>query len=215
VTVNSPGPAEDTEPPAPETPTSTRLRRWSEAALLVIGVLGLILVGIASLFFADTLPQVDPSQLGHGNSYTGSSTVRDWVVWALMSSLVLIAITGLPIGRLAGHGSARGAVAQGIGGPVVAFWAVATSILANGFYFAGPGDDCFYESCWPLHEQIWAMLAPGVLTGIVMLVMACLVTRLAWWIRALVPVVVWIGTLVAQHAIWMNYLLPLFEAPPS
>ncbi|TCC47613.1 hypothetical protein E0H75_22880 [Kribbella capetownensis] len=195
--------------------TATPLRRWIEAALLVIGVLGLLLVGIANLVFDDTLPQVDPRQLGHGNIYTGSSTVRDWIVWALISSLVLIAITGLPTGRAAGRGFVRGAVAQGIGGMVVTFWAVGASMLTNAFYFAGPGDRCFYDSCWPLHEQIWAILVPGVLTGIAMLAMAFLVTRLAWWIRALVPVVVWIGTLVAQHAIWMNYLLPLFEAPPN
>ncbi|TCC61299.1 hypothetical protein E0H73_18875 [Kribbella pittospori] len=213
-----PEPAEDTEPPAArprEEPTATRRWRWTEAALLVVGVLGLILVGIAGLVFVDALPQVDPSQLGHWRTPRGSSIDGGWLVWALISSLVLIAITGLPISRLAGHGSVRGAVAQGIGGLVVVFWAVATSLLANGFYFMGPSEGCFYDSCWPLHEQIWATLIPGVLTGIVMLVMALLVNRLAWWIRALVPAVGWVALLLIQHAVWVRYLLPLFQARPN
>ncbi|WP_253773614.1 hypothetical protein [Goodfellowiella coeruleoviolacea] len=36
-----------------------------------------------------------------------------------------------------------------------------------------------------------------------------MVTRLRWWIRALVPVVVWVAALLIQYAVWTSYLLPI------
>ncbi|MCP2261359.1 hypothetical protein LX15_005083 [Streptoalloteichus tenebrarius] len=40
-----------------------------------------------------------------------------------------------------------------------------------------------------------------VLTGLVMITMALLVNRLRWWVRALTPVVVWMGALLIQYAV--------------
>jgi len=205
--------ADTPAPPPREVLTATRLRRWSEAALLLVGVLGLIGFAYPTLVFLDHLPQVDPRVIGVSVDSSRAAIDQQWIVQALISAPVLILVSGLPVGRLTGPGSLPGAVAQAIGGLAVAFWALAGTAFANIFFF-GPDDHCRYASCWPLHEQIWAMVVPGVLTGIAMLVMACLVTRLAWWIRTLVPVVVWLGTVLVQHAVWTSYLLEIFQGPP-
>ena len=195
-------------------PTATRARRWSEAALLLLGAIGLVVLVYPTFVLIDALPQVDPSQLGQGVTYSGSGIDHRWIAQALLSALLLMLVTGLPVGRLAERGSLPGAVAQVIGGLAVAFWALAGTALTS-MYFWGPDDRCTYASCWPLHQQIAANLAPGVLTAIVMIVMALLVNRLAWWIRTLVPAAVWVTVLVVQHAVWTRYLLPLFQAPPT
>jgi hypothetical protein len=195
-------------------PTATRARRWSEAALLLLGAIGLVVLVYPTFVLIEALPKVDPSQLGHGVTYSGSDIDRRWIAQALLSALLLMLVTGLPIGRLAGRGSLPGAVAQLIGGLAVVFWTLAGTALSS-MYFWGPDDRCTYASCWPLHQQIAAILAPGVLTAIVMIVMALLINRLAWWIRTLVPAVVWVAVLVVQHVVWVNYLLPLFQASPT
>ncbi|TCC61298.1 hypothetical protein E0H73_18870 [Kribbella pittospori] len=207
--------AEVNEPelPAPqprEVLTATRLRRWSEAALLLIGALGLICLAYPTFVLLEYLPQVDPRQVGP--VYVGRPGGIDprWIINALISGLLLILVTGLPVRRPTGTGSLPGAVAQGLGGLAVGFWAlVGATILSLHL-----NEPCTYASCWPMHEQTAATLAPGALTAIAMIVMACLVNRLAWWIRALVPVVVWLGTVLIQHAVWTSYLLDIFQGPP-
>jgi hypothetical protein len=47
-----------------------------------------------------------------------------------------------------------------------------------------------------------------------MLVMAPLVHKVPWWVRAVVPLVVLLTTLAVQYAVWDAYLLPIFEGPP-
>jgi hypothetical protein len=69
-------------------------------------------------------------------------------------------------------------------------------------------------SCWPLHEQFWATHAPSLLACLVMFVMALLVRRWPWWVRALTPPALWIVLLLAQRAAWDAWLLPIFQGPP-
>jgi hypothetical protein len=35
-----------------------------------------------------------------------------------------------------------------------------------------------------------------------MVVAALLVRRIHWWVRAVVPALVWVAALVVQHAVW-------------
>jgi hypothetical protein len=48
-----------------------------------------------------------------------------------------------------------------------------------------------------------------------MVVAALLVRRVRWWVRAVVPAVVWVAALVVQQAVYSPWLLPIFERPPS
>lgn len=191
-------------------PTATRTRRWTEAGLLLLGGLGLICLAYPTFVLLEYLPQVDPRQVGR--VYTGRPAGIDprWFINALISGLLLILVTGLPVRRLAGRGSLPGAVAQGIGGLAVGFWALAGATLLS----LHLNEPCTYASCWPMREQFAATLAPGAVTAIAMIVMALLVNRVAWWIRALVPVVVWFGTVLIQNAVWTSYLLEIFRGPP-
>jgi hypothetical protein len=86
------------------------------------------------------------------------------------------------------------------------------AIDAAGFSF---DNGCFYASCWPMGEQTAALAFPSVLTGLLMVVAALLVRRVEWWVRAVVPALVWVAALVVQHAVWSPWLLPIFERPPS
>lgn len=191
-------------------PTATRARRWTEAALLVLGGLGLICLAYPTFVLLGYLPKVDPRQVGRVYPGRPAGIDRQWIINALISALLLVPVVGLPVRRPAGAGSLRGAVAQGIGGLAVGFWAlVGTTLLTLHL-----NEPCTYASCWPMNEQIAATLAPGVLTAIAMIAMALLVNRLAWWIRALVPVVVWLATVLTQYAVWTSYLVDVFQGPP-
>ncbi|MFG1625669.1 hypothetical protein [Kribbella sp. NPDC049227] len=203
-----------TDVSGPLASTATRARRWTEAALLLLGAIGLICLVYPTFVLLEYLPQVDPRLAGHGNVYAARPPEIDsrWIINALISALLLILVAGLPVRRPTGSGSLAGAVAQGIGGLAVGFWALAGTAILN--LFNPPDEACTYASCWPMYEQIAATLAPGVLTAITMIVMALLVNRLAWWIRALVPVVVWLGTVLIQHWAWTLYLLDIFQGPP-
>jgi hypothetical protein len=219
VTVDLPRTAEDNEeePPAPrprEAPTATRLRRWSEAGLLLIGAFGLVIFGYCSLGLEFALPNVDPRK-GSLRPTDAWGWTGQWFLVVVITAVTLLLVSGLPFGSLrSGRGSLRGAIAQGLGGAVVGCWTFAVGELTKSLYFTGSNDECTYLGCWPVDQEKWAFVVPGLLTAVVMIVMALLVTRLAWWIRALVPVVVWIGGVVAQYWIWMTYLLPIFEGPP-
>ncbi|TCC47614.1 hypothetical protein E0H75_22885 [Kribbella capetownensis] len=206
----------DADPPTPrprEVLTANPLRRWIEAGLLLVGGLGLICLVDPTLVLLEYLPQVDPRLDGIGTVSARQPPDIDfrWIINALIFAMLLILVTGLPVRRATGAGSLPGAVAQAIGGLVVCFWALASAALINLAYF---GEHCTYAACWPMYEQLAATLVPGLLTALAMIVMANLVNRLAWWIRTLVPVVVWLGTVLIQHAVWTSYLLNLFEGPP-
>jgi hypothetical protein len=183
--------------------------------LLTLGAIGLVVYGYLCLGFEASLDQVDPSQLGHGVTYHGSGMDRLWILIVLITSVTMVFVTGLPMAGLrSGRGSLRGAIAQGIGGAVIACWTAGMSVLLSAFYFMGPDDRCTYPSCWPLHEQQAAFVVPGVLTGLAMFVMALLVNKLPWVARALTPVILWITALVLQQWVWTTYLTEIFEGPP-
>jgi hypothetical protein len=161
---------------------------------------------VALLVLTQQFAQVDPS-LGSAGITRGPEPLGPWTVGAVLYAvLTMLLLTGLPTGAW------RGAVAQGIGGLVVACeaWLVAHFH----FYFGGPGDGCTYPSCWPLHQQSAALAAPGVFAGVSMLGMAFLATRVSWWVRAAAPVMVLVVALGVQFAVWDSYLLPIFQAPP-
>ncbi|WP_253774318.1 hypothetical protein [Goodfellowiella coeruleoviolacea] len=189
----------------------SKIRRVAGVLVGVIAVVGLLVFGLASLGLQSALPWVDPRPR---HRVSGSGLDRQWAWCVVVTSVTIIAAAGLPIGKAwAGRGSAAGAVLQGIGGVVVAGWTAAVTRVM-GIYLFVPEDYCLYPSCWPNNHQMVASLVPGVLTGLVMITMAMLVTRLRWWIRALVPVVVWVAALLIQYAVWTSYLLPIFEGPP-
>lgn len=196
------------------TAVASRTRGWIEVALLTIGALGLIVFGYLCLGFETALPRVDPSQVGHGVTYHGSGLDRTWLVIVLISSLTMVLITGLPVSGVWSRGTLRGAIAQGIGGAVIACWSAGMPVFLSAFYFMGPDDRCTYPSCWPLHEQQLASAIPGVVTGIAMFVMALLLNKLPWSVRALTPVVLWIALLLIQYWVWTTHLIGIFEGPP-
>ncbi|MDX6282236.1 MAG: hypothetical protein QOH03_3307, partial [Kribbellaceae bacterium] len=111
------------------------------------------------------------------------------------------------------RGSYKTATFQGLGAFVVAGGMGAGDAIGNVFRFSGEGDRCTYPSCWPLHEQTAALLAPGLLAGAAMFAMAVVVRWVPWWVRAGVPVVLWVLALTAQHLVW-DSLAPIFEGPP-
>jgi hypothetical protein len=195
---------------------ATDARRRIEVCLLVLGAIGLLAFGYLCLGFHSALPQVDPRRATEGAKDTEFGLGGTWTVLVLISSLTLILISGLATTDLrSSRGTLRGAIAQGLGGSVVACWSVAIPKLTSSFYFTGTDDSCTYAGCWPLHQQEFASAVPGVLTGMVMLVMAFLVNKLPWSVRALTPVAVWVTTLLIQHWVWASYLLPIFERSPS
>jgi hypothetical protein len=52
---------------------------------------------------------------------------------------------------------------------------------------------------------------PPSVAGLLMVVAARLVRRVRWWVRAVVPAVVWAAALVVQQAVNFPWLLPIFE----
>ncbi|MGC4936354.1 hypothetical protein ACLQ2O_00295 [Kribbella sp. DT2] len=182
---------------------------------------GLVLAGVGSVplllvmvVLGQQLAQVDPSQGSAGITRDGNPLGAGTAVAVLIAAVVALLYAGLPRpGRLrSARGTARAAVAQGVGGVVVG----GESLLVNSihFYFTGPDDGCTYSGCWPLYHQTAALAAPGILTGLSMLVMALLWRRTPWWVRASVPLVVLLVTLGVQYAVWDSYLIPIFEGVP-
>ncbi|MEV6287182.1 hypothetical protein [Kribbella sp. NPDC051770] len=189
-------------------------RDRAEIGLLVVPAVGVVPLLLAWMVLAQLLAQVDPSQDSVGITRDGDPLGVGALVAVVGAVMVVLLFAGLPRpGRLrSAAGSTRGAIAQGVGGVVVALEAFLINQLH--FYFNGPGDGCTYPGCWPLHEQSAALAAPGIVTGLSMLLMALLVRRVPWWIRALVPVVVLLATLAVQYAVWDSYLIPIFEGAP-
>jgi hypothetical protein len=192
----------------------TTARRRIEVALLVLSAIGLVVVGYCTLGLNFWFPQVDPRRHGIGTQQ-GIGFGSLWIYLMLISTLTIVLVGGLPVGRLwSSRGSLRGAVAQGLGGAVVACWSLVIAELTAGFYFTATDDACTYPGCWPVNEEKWAFVVPGVLTGIVMIVMALLVTKIPWSVRTFTPAVVWVAGLLLYYWIWTTYLLPIFEGPP-
>ncbi|MCP2167084.1 hypothetical protein LX83_003957 [Goodfellowiella coeruleoviolacea] len=54
----------------------------------------------------------------------------------------------------------------------MACWAILVGQVLTIHYF-GPEDYCVYPSCSPSQEQALAFTVPGVLTGLVMIIMGC------------------------------------------
>lgn len=191
------------------------LRRWGEIALLVAGGVGLLVFGYCELGFNGALPQVDPRRHGLGTQ-AGSGLDRVWAVLLLTTTATVVLVAGLPTGRGRwSRGSMAAAIAQGIGGAVVAGWTLVVAEFSAAAYFTGTDDACTYPDCWPVDQQKWCFVVPGVLTGVVMIVMALLVNRVPWIVRSLVPAAVWVAGLLLQYWIWTTYLLPVFESPPG
>ncbi|MEV6411795.1 hypothetical protein [Kribbella sp. NPDC051718] len=194
--------------------TSAPQGRWLslwETGLLIAAGAGLLSFGWVGMGLNQYLGQVDPSQDAQGVTYHGQPVDRTWVLLVVWMSLTLVAATGLP--RRNGKGSLTGAIFQGLGGLIAAAGMGVAEVISNVFRFSGAGDRCTYPSCWPLQQQTAALLGPGVLAGLSMVVMAFLVRLLPWWVRAAVPVVLWLAALVAQHLVWGTWL-PIFQAPP-
>ncbi|HEY3558648.1 MAG TPA: hypothetical protein VGL05_14350 [Kribbella sp.] len=193
--------------------TRTRVAGWVEVVLLVLGAIGLLIFGYCLFGFSVGLPQVDPRR--HGIGTQGAGLDRFWLVALLITTATILIVGGLPTGRAwSSRGSPRAAIAQGIGGFVIACWTLAVAEFNAGSYFTGSDDACTYPNCWPVDAQKWAFVVPGVLIGVVMIVMALLVTRIPWYVRAFTPVVVWVVAVHVHYWIWTAYLLPIFEGPP-
>lgn len=198
----------------------TRASRWIgrvEGVLLVPAGIGMFLFGYANCVFMSYLGKVNP----RGDMLWSQNSVDDtWIWWLVVFSLIVVASAGLPRrARRSGwsaRGSIAGAVSQGIG----AVFALAGTGIATAFmnmYNFGPDYVCNYPSdgCWPQVPQTWAMAVPGLLGGVVMLVMACLVTRVPWWIRATTPALIWAAAIVTQYQVWEPYLMPILTGPPQ
>jgi hypothetical protein len=196
---------------------------WGWVAWVVEGLL-LLAAGVAMLAFGlistgvtAYLPSVDTIDLEvRQPTYQGNS----WAWWIAAWSLAMIVSTGRP--RLhesssfwSARGSAGGAVAQAIAGLI----AIGGTGLAAVLFNSGPLDPeiiCAHvtDGCWPRQAQLYVDLAPGVLGGVAMLVMACLVVNLPWWIRAVTPALLWVGVLGVEYLLWDSYLMPIFEGQP-
>ncbi|ONI67397.1 hypothetical protein BWI15_30155 [Kribbella sp. ALI-6-A] len=199
-------PAEQTTVDRPD----TRRRDGTEMTLLVVAGAAVLPFGLASLTFGDRLAQVDPTSVAVDRIRPGEPIDLLWI-WLLMyAAAIVVLLAGVPRpGPLwSARGSLRGAVVQAVGGLVVAGETFAVHYA--GFYFG----DCTYAGCWPWTEQAAALAAPGVSAGLAMLVMAVLVCEVPWWVRAVVPLVVFLTTLTVQYAVWDAYLVPIFQAPP-
>jgi hypothetical protein len=189
-------------------------RDRAEIGGLVVAAIGSVPLLLVMLVLGQQLAQVDPSQGSAGITRDGHPLGTGTVVAVLIAAVVVLLYAGLPRpGRLwSALGTSRAAVAQGAGGVVVG----GAALLANSFhfYFTGPDDGCTYSGCWPLYQQTAALAAPGILTGLSMLVMALLWRRTPWSVRALVPLVVLLVTLGVQYAVWDSTLIPIFERVP-
>ena len=178
-----------------------------EIAVLVLAAVAAAPLLLPLLVLREQFAQVDPSQGSAGMTRDGDPLGLGTLVAMLYVVVVVLPLAGLPSKDMT-----RGAVVQGIGGLAVAVEALVADL--GYFYFTGPDDGCTYSGCWPLHQQTLVLAAPGILTGLSMVLMAFLTKRVRWWVRATVPAAVLLAALAVQYAVWDPYLLPLFQAPP-
>lgn len=193
---------------------------WRTVLLRVINIAVMALGLAAVLWGAGTaalstlyLPRVNETVLGHGVTTLALPIDTAWGVTVALTAFGMVACAGLPTERDEAR-ALRGALGQGFAGVLVAGSSLLLllAIDAAGFSF---DNGCFYASCWPMGEQTAALAFPSVLAGLLMVVAALLVRRVEWWVRAVVPPLVWVAALVVQHAVWSPWLLPIFERPPS
>jgi hypothetical protein len=195
-----------------EAPRTRRAWRWTNAAVLALGILGLLPLALPGLLLWESLPHVDPRDADLG----AKPAMDGLLVYFLFAVLVMVLSNGLPV---AAHWSARGslggAVLQGVCGTAVIGWAWFGAKFGVGSYFTGTDDACTYPNCWPVHtEEKYAWL-PGLVVGLVLIAMASLLKPVPWWVRTVVPVVVGVAALRIHHWYWVTQLLPVFEAPPG
>ena len=119
---------------------------------------------------------------------------------AALATFGMVACAGLPSMRDEAR-ALIGAFGQGFGCALVAGSSMLVLLLVKA---AGPssGICCLHESRWPLGEPTAPLVSPSVLAGLLMVVAALLVRRIHWWVRAVVPALVWVAALVVQHAVW-------------
>ncbi|MFG1911666.1 hypothetical protein [Kribbella sp. NPDC048928] len=198
----------------------------AQACVLVAATIGLVAFGWASAGLNTYLMVVDP----RGGSDPRKALDLTWAAIVVWLSLTLVAAAGLPRRRgsdqsgarplqgrtpwVQARGGAGAAVVQLFGGLVVIGGTLLGYFLSHPYTFGGPDTPCAYTSCWPLRPQAVALTAPGVVAGLVMIVMAFLVNRRPWWFRAATPAATWLLLLLLQYAIWDPYLLPVFQGPP-
>ena len=201
-------------------PQSDQLLRrdvlWGRLNVAVI-IVGLVAVlGGTGLAAPSTsyLPLVNPSVGGHGVTTLAHSIDTTWVVTVVLTALGMVACGGLPFRRDAAL-ALGGAIGHGMGGIIAAGNSLLAVFLLEGFSFTSAEDGCFYESCWQMHQEAAALAYPYVVAGLLMVVAALLVRRVRWWLRAVVPAVVWVAALAVQHTVYSPWLLPIFQGPPS
>ena len=119
---------------------------------------------------------------------------------AALSAFGMVVCAGLPSMRDEAR-ALIGAFGQGFGGVIVAGSPLLVLLLVKTAGLSS-GNCCFHESRWPLGEPTAALVSPSVLAGLLMVVAALLVRRIHWWVRAVVPALVWVAALVVQHAVW-------------
>ncbi|TWD81016.1 hypothetical protein FB561_2119 [Kribbella amoyensis] len=186
---------------------------WLLAALLVV-----LVFALAAASLSDYLPEVDP--LAVPDRLTEAKALTSgWAKTLAVTSAALFALAGFP--RLTGKrwwrapGGPAGIALQGLGGLWAGFSTVGLHLSLADSYRAYPdGYQCAYlPSCWPEKAQAWSHSAPGLLAGIALVVMAVLY-RAPWWVRALVPVAIWVGAVSLQYGVVAPSLVPYFEGPP-
>jgi len=191
--------------------------RWIGRLVQAVGLF-IVLIGFSQAAFElnGYLPRVFPSVRGHGVTTLGHPVDGTWVVMVAVMSFGLLACAGLPA-RPPRARWPRSAITQGLAGVLVLGVTAFGHELLNAANFIDPteGDYCFYDSCWPMHEQTLALAAPAVAAGLALLIAALLARRVRWWLRAVVPVIVWVAALLIQHVVWSSWLLPIFERPPG
>lgn len=178
---------------------------WLVAASLLLLASPLLVLGIG-----DALSRLDPSVDGAGVVTLTSVDAGTWIA-VLAVALAVAATAGAPWGRAAvGDGTSSPALPV-LGGLVLAGGSGLLRWLANAFYFTSQADGCAHPGCVPLTVQTWLLIAPAVITGVVLVALGVGARRGPWWPRAVVPTAVWLCVSVAQVALWDSKALPLIE----
>jgi hypothetical protein len=181
---------------------SRRAVRWDvlNAAVLALGLSAVLLGAATAAFSTLYLPMADGRSLGGGVTILGQPIDTAWGFIIALTAFGMVACAGLPSRRDTPR-SLSGAFGQGFGGVVLAGSSMLVLLLIN---TTGPfsGSCCFQESRGTFLDQPAAVAIPSVVAGLLMIAAAFLVRRIRWWVRALVPALVWVAALLVQQAIW-------------
>lgn len=189
-----------------------------QAFLLIGAGVGVLVFGWVGAGLSFYLTTVDP----RGGIDPGKPLDLTWAALVLWMAATLVAVTGLPRRRSEpggqpwrrARGGAGAAVVQGVGGAIVIGGTLLGYFLSHPYTFGGPDTPCLSASCWPEQPQSIALTVPGLAAGLALVVMALLVNRLPWWIRAVVPAAIWLLLVSLQYGLWDATLLPTFQGPP-